>query len=177
MRVEWRGGNMKMKVRCSDCGSEATVRKGTYRFAESGLDNVVLKGIELIECPACGNVDPVIPKMTELFRVIAMAMIAKSQPLTGAEIRYLRKYAGMNGEQFARMLHTDKTTLSKWENGAINVGSKTDLLIRAIALQIGPGLKDEAERLIRNFEKIKERRTGQPDRLEVDSETLQYKYA
>jgi putative zinc finger/helix-turn-helix YgiT family protein len=168
---------MKTNVRCSDCGGEATVKKGTYRFAECGVDNVVLKGIELIECPACGNVDPVIPSMTELFRVIAMAMIAKPQPLTGAEVRYLRKYAGMNGEQFARMLHTDKTTLSKWENGAINIGSKTDLLIRAIALQIGPGLKDEAERLIRNFEAINEDTAEQPHRLEVDSETLQYEYA
>lgn len=164
-------------VRCSDCGGEATVRKGTYRFAECGIDNVVLKGIELIECPTCGNVDPILPKMTELFRVIAMAMIAKPQPLTGTEVRYLRKYAGMNGEQFARMLHTDKTTLSKWENSAINIGSKTDLLIRAIALQIGPGLKDEAERIIRSFETINEETTEQPDRLEVDSETLAYAYA
>jgi putative transcriptional regulator len=165
------------EVRCSDCGGEATVNKGTYRFAECGINNVVLKGIELIQCPACGNVDPIIPHMTELFRVIAMAMIAKPQSLTGTEVRYLRKYAGMNGEQFARMLHTDKTTLSKWENDAINIGSKTDLLIRAIALQIGPGLKDEAERIIRNFGTIDEGTTEQPNRLEVDSETLQYQYA
>jgi putative zinc finger/helix-turn-helix YgiT family protein len=164
-------------VRCSDCGGEATVRKGTYRFAECGLNNVVLKGIELIECPACGNTDPAIPHMTKLFRVLAMAMIAKPQPLTGAEVRYIRKYAGMSGEQFARMLHTDKTTVSKWENDAIKIGSKTDLLIRAIALQIGPGLKDEAERIIRNFETIDEKSKKQPKRLEVDSETLKYKYA
>src|ERR1019366_4739003 len=94
-------------VRCSDCGGEATVKKGIYRFAECGVDNVVLKGIELIECPACGNIDPVIPRMTELFRIVAMAMIEKPLPLTGSEVRYLRKYAGTNGEQFARMLHTD----------------------------------------------------------------------
>lgn len=153
------------------------MRKGAYRFTESGLDNVVLKGIELIECPACGNTDPVIPRMTDLFRVMAMAMIAKPQSLTGAEVRYLRKYAGMNAEQFARMLHTDKTTISKWETGAIRIGSKTDLLIRAIILQIGPGLKSEAERLIRNFETIQERDQKQPDRLEVNSETLEYRYA
>ena len=167
----------KGKVSCNECGSGATVRRGAYRFDASGLDNVVLKGIELIECPACGNVDPVIPKMTELFRVLAMAMIAKPQSLTGKEVRYLRKYAGMSAEQFARMLHTDKTTISKWENDAVKIGSKTDLLIRAIAVQIGPGLKSEAERLIRNFETITERDKKQPSRLEVDSETLKCMYA
>jgi len=165
-------------VRCSDCGNDATIKKGIYRFAECGLNNVLLKGIEMIECPVCGNVDPIISHMTELFRVIAMAMIAKPQSLTGSEVRYLRKYAGMNGEQFARMLHTDKTTVSKWENDAIKIGSKTDLLIRAVALQIGPGLKTEAERLIRNFEVINEESDEQqPNRLEVDSETLEYAYA
>ena len=40
---------------CSDCGKEARVERGTYRFRESGLDNVVLKGIEIVKCPACGN--------------------------------------------------------------------------------------------------------------------------
>jgi putative zinc finger/helix-turn-helix YgiT family protein len=165
-------------VRCSDCGSsKATVKKGTYRFAECGLDTVVLKGIELIECPECGTVDPVIPHLTELLRVLALAIVAKPMPLTGPEVRYLRKYASMNGERFARMLHTDKTTLSKWENGATKIGSKTDLLIRAITLQIGPGLKEEAEQVIRQFASIDEKATEQPSRLEVDSGTLQYAYA
>jgi putative transcriptional regulator len=177
MKGEGQESMAKKIARCSECAGVATVRRGVYRFAESGLDNIVLKGIELIECPECGNVDPVIPRMTDLFRVLAMAMIAKPQSLTGAEVRYLRKYAGMSAEQFARMLHTDKTTVSKWETGAIRIGSKTDLLIRAIALQIGPGLKGEAERLIRNFETINERDKKQPNRLEVDSETLEYVYA
>src|SRR5208337_1654175 len=71
--------------RCSDCGSEARVERGTYRFRESGLDNVVLKGIEIIKCPACGNEDPVIPNLEGLLRIIAVALVTNRLPLTGAE--------------------------------------------------------------------------------------------
>jgi putative zinc finger/helix-turn-helix YgiT family protein len=162
---------------CSDCGSEAKVERGTYRFRESGLDNVVLKGIEIIKCPSCGNEDPVIPNLDGLLRVLAVAIITSKQPLTGAEVRYLRKYLGMRGEQFARILHTDKSTLSKWETGAVNIGSKSDLLIRAVALNLGRGLRNEAEKIIRNFEHIDEESTAPPNRIEVDSETLEYEYA
>jgi len=162
---------------CSDCGREAKVERGIYRFRESGLDNVVLKGIEIIKCPGCGNEEPIIPNLDRLLRTIAVAIVTSRLPLTGAEVRYLRKYLGMSGEQFARILHTDKSTLSKWETGAVNLGSKSDLLIRAVALNLGPGLRDEAERITRDFEHIDEESTAPPIRIEVDSETLEYEYA
>ena len=92
-------------------------------------------------------------------------------------MRYLRKYLGMSGEQFARILHTDKSTLSKWETGAVNIGSKSDLLIRAVALNLGRGLRDDAEQITRDFEHIDEESTASPNRIEVDSETLEYEYA
>jgi len=162
---------------CSDCGKEARVERGTYRFRESGLDNVVLKEIEIIKCPACGNEDPIIPNLDGLLRVLAVALVTSRLPLSGAEVRYLRKYLEMSGEQFARILHTDKSTLSKWETGAVNMGSKSDLLIRAVALNLGRGLRDEAEQVTRNFEYIDEESTAPPKRIEVDSETLEYEYA
>lgn len=170
---------MKNKVvLCSDCaGNKATVRIGNYHFSECGLDTVLLQNIELHECPDCGNVDPVIPRVMSLLRVIALAVITKKTPLTGQEIKYLRKYSQMSEDQFSKLLHTDKTTLSKWENGAIKIGSKSDLLIRAITLQIGPGLKEDAESVIRTFASIDESSTMQPKRLEVQSDTLKYAYA
>jgi DNA-binding transcriptional regulator YiaG len=162
---------------CSDCGSEARVERGTWRFRESGLDNVVLKGIEIVKCPACGNEEPILPNLDGLLRVIAVAIVTNRLPLTGPEVRYLRKYLEMSGDQFARILHTDKSTLSKWETGAVNIGSKSDLLIRSVALNLGHGLRDEAERVTRNFEHIDEESTAPPKRIEVDSETLEYEYA
>ena len=162
---------------CPDCGASARVEKGNYRFRESGLDNVVLKGIGVIKCPQCGSEDPILPNLEGLLRVLALAIVKSRLPLTGAEVRYLRKYLGMNGEELARILHTDKSTLSKWETGSIRIGSKSDLLIRAVALNLGPGLRDNAERITRDFEKIDEESTKAPGRIEVDSETLDYEYA
>ena len=162
---------------CSDCGMQARAERGTYRFRESGLDNVVLKGIEILKCPACGNEDPIIPNLDGLMRVLALALVTSRLPLSGAEVRYLRKYLGMSAEQFARILHTDKSTLSKWETGAVNIGSKSDLLIRAVALNLGRGLRENAEQITRDFEHIDEESTASPNRIEVDSETLEYEYA
>lgn len=165
------------KTTCTECGGEAAIKKGTYRFRESGLDSVVLKGIEIIRCATCGDETPIIPNLDGLLRTLAMAIVTSKQPLAGPEVRYLRKYLAMSGDQFARILHTDKSTLSKWENGAVNIGSKSDLLIRAVALHLGRGLREEAERVVRDFEKIDEESTKPPHRIEVDSVTLEFAYA
>jgi hypothetical protein len=46
-----------------------------------------------------------------------------------------------------------------------------------MGLNLGRGLRDEAERVTRNFEHIDEESTAPPKRIEVDSETLEYEYA
>jgi putative zinc finger/helix-turn-helix YgiT family protein len=166
-----------IKTTCAECGCEAAVKRGTYRFRESGLDNVVLKGIQIVLCPACGEESPIIPNLDGLLRTLAMAIVTSKRPLAGPEVRYLRKYLAMSGDQFARLLHTDKSTLSKWENGAVNIGSKSDLLIRAVALHLGSGLREQAEEVVRGFEQIDEESPRAPRRIEVDSETLEFAYA
>jgi len=165
------------RVHCSDCGSEAKIERGTYRFKESGLDNVVLKGIEIVRCPECGNEDPIIPNMEGMLRTLAFALIKSKLPLSGPAVRYLRKYVGMTGEQFARMLHTDKTTVSKWETGSAAIGSKSDLLIRSVALLLIKSEATEAEQIVREFEMIDEESTQPASRIEVNSETLEYAYS
>ena len=165
------------KTSCIECGGEVAIKKGTYRFRESGLDTVVLKGVEIVRCPACGDESPIIANLDGLLRTLALAIVTSKLPLTGPEVRYLRKYLGMSGDQFARMLHTDKSTLSKWETGAVNIGSKSDLLIRAVALHLGRGLRDEAEEAVRGFELIDEESANVPHRIEVDAATLTFAYS
>jgi DNA-binding transcriptional regulator YiaG len=162
---------------CRDCGSQARVERGNYRFRESGLDNLVLKGIEIVKCPRCGNEDPILPNFDAVLRVLAVAIVTSKRPLSGTEVRYLRKHLRLSGDQFARILHTDKSTLSKWETGAVNIGSKSDLLIRSVALNLGVGPRDQAERITRDFEFIDEESAASPERIEVDSDTLDHAYA
>ena len=163
--------------RCDECGSVMKVERGTYHFRESGLDNVVLKGIEIVRCQNCGFGDPIIPNLDGLFRVLALAIVTSKLPLSGPQVRYLRKYLSMSGERFSRLLHTDKFTLSKWENQATKIGEKSDLLIRAVVLHLGRGLRDEGEQAVLAFEQINEESSLPPQRIEVDSETLKYEYA
>ncbi len=76
---------------CSACGKDAKIVHGNYQFKESGLPNVVLAGIEIIRCGHCGNEDPIIPNMDDLFRTITISLIAKPYRLAGEEVRFMRK--------------------------------------------------------------------------------------
>ncbi len=162
------------KIECTNCGASARVVRGSYDFAESGLKRVRLQGIEMIVCDQCGNVDPIIPRVNDLMRVLAVAVIAKPYRLTGDEIRFLRKYLRMTGDEFGRLLHINRTNLSKWENGEDKVGAQSDRLIRAIALSLGEGLKGKLEEVIRKFPEIQDEPVDV--RIDMDTEKMSYKY-
>src|SRR5215831_10624720 len=100
---------------CSNCGATVRIIRADYKFTESGLSNVTLKDIELIHCDECGNDDPIIPRMTQLMRVLALAVIGKPHRLVGEEVRFLRKYLGLTLEEFGRWLKVDRATVSRWE--------------------------------------------------------------
>jgi DNA-binding transcriptional regulator YiaG len=160
--------------KCSNCGADARVVRGNYYFGESGIP-VTLKGIKIIRCESCGNQDPIIPRLNKLMRVIALAVIHKPYRLKGEDVRFLRKHLEMTGEQFSRLIHVDKTTLSKWENNDDRIGEQSDRLIRVIALALGDGLKEEFKELIRHFEEIGDetRSVG----IQMNTKTLAYQYA
>lgn len=160
---------------CSICGAAAKVVRGDYRFKECGLKCVILKGIEIIKCHECGNADPIIPRVNALMRGLALAVVNKRYRLQGEEVRFLRKYLGMTGEEFARLVHADKTTISKWENNDDPVGPQSDRLIRAVALALGEGLKDAQERVIKSFAGIHDspRRVS----IQMNTSTMSYQYA
>jgi putative zinc finger/helix-turn-helix YgiT family protein len=166
-----------MRRICSECGGEqVTVNRGSYHFKESGL-NVVLHGIEIAKCGACGDESPLIPRMNDLMRTIALAVIAKRYGLCGEELRFLRKYLGMTGDDFCRLIHVDRTTLSKWENNDDKIGRQSDLLIRSVTLALGDGLKDKMEELVRYFERITAKRKPKRVEVTVNPKTQEYEYA
>lgn len=121
-------------VCCSNCGQPAKKQRGDFPLIEQEGLQVRLYDADLIVFDACGNVDPIIPRMNDLMRAISAAIISKPYRITGAETRFLRKYLGMTGEQFSRLLHVDKTTLSKWENDEDPIGQQSDLLVRSYVL-------------------------------------------
>ena len=120
-------------VICSNCGAEAVRTIGMYPFKESGLSNVMLVGVDLIQCPSCGNVDPIIPDVNDLMRAIAWHVATQRYRLAGEDVRFLRKYLRMTGVEFSELLGSDKTTLSKWENDADPIGTANERLVRSVA--------------------------------------------
>ena len=160
---------------CGECGANAKVVRGSYPFKESGLPNVVLQGIDLIRCPKCRTTDPVIPRVNVLLRLLVVAVVSKPYRLVGEEVRFLRKYLRMSGEEFSHLIHVDKTTLSKWENNEDPISHQSDRLIRAVTLALGEGLKEKLEEIVRLFGQIEESRSDL--RIDINPGEMSYKYA
>jgi YgiT-type zinc finger domain-containing protein len=163
------------KAECSNCGAEARVVRGDYEFKESGLRDVVLLDIELVKCGKCGNVDPILFQVDDVMNLIAVAILQKPYRLLGEELRFLRKHVDLPQEEFAKLLHVDKTTLSKWENNEDPIGIQSDLWARTVVMSRDKRLEKRAADHIRTFEKManKQKRV----RVEVDMQKHEYAYA
>jgi DNA-binding transcriptional regulator YiaG len=107
---------------------------GAYRYKECGLDNITLRNITVYTCGNCGAVVPEIPAIGDLHRGIALSLIHKQTQLTGTEIRFLRKMAGMTPKDMSDALGVHPTSLCKWETGERKPAKKTDASVRLIAL-------------------------------------------
>jgi YgiT-type zinc finger domain-containing protein len=163
------------KAECSNCGAEARVVRGDYEFKESGLRDVVLLDIKLVKCGKCGNVDPILFQVDDVMNLIAVAILQKPYRLLGEELRFLRKHVDLPQEEFAKLLHVDKTTLSKWENNEDPIGIQSDLWARTVVMSRDKRLEKRAADHIRTFGKManKQKRV----RVEVDTQKHEYEYA
>lgn len=157
------------------CGEQVTAVRGDYHFLESGLDNVTLRGVKLLRCHKCGSLTPVLTKINELMRVIASAVVLKPSALTGKEIRYLRKYIGLTGEQFGNKLGLTKEHVSRLETEKHSVGDQTERLIRYLAISTDPALRPMIPQLFARLDNIKAE--PQPDRIEINLATGSFRYA
>lgn len=128
-----------MSKKCRTCGNAEMISAvETYLYLESGLPNVVLAGVEVRRCPSCGHHELVLPRIAELHRTIAHALIHKRSRLSGSEVRFLRKYLGWSGADFARHIGADPSTVSNWENDKAPIGSTSDRLLRLMVAHGAP---------------------------------------
>ena len=67
-----------MVKKCRTCGKgETSTSRETYLYTESGLPNVTLVGVDIRRCRACGAHEVLLPRVEELHRVIAQAVVHK----------------------------------------------------------------------------------------------------
>ncbi|MFC1629576.1 type II TA system antitoxin MqsA family protein, partial [Gemmatimonadota bacterium] len=100
--------------------------------------NVLLKGVKITNCPGCGEGGVAIPKIDQLHEVLVEAIARKSQRLEPAEIKFLRKYLGWSGLEFASRIGVTPETVSRWEHGARPMGSTAEILLRFSAIALSP---------------------------------------
>ena len=162
---------------CSNCGATARVVHGDYRLKEIGLKNVILQGTEIVRCRKCGNEDPILHRLGDIMRTLALAVVQKPNRLNGEEIRFLRKYLHLTGQEFAALLKVDNTTLSKWENGEDPVGAQSDLLIRFFAVTLGNGLQEKTGDVVAHMPKIQSRAARRGSSIEISADTMTFQYA
>jgi len=130
-----------------------TTPQSPYLYTLAGLPHVGLVGIVVRECSACAGIIPVIPRVGELHRVIADALVRKAAPLTGAEVRFLRKNAGFQSRKFAALIGVDPAHLSRVEHGkAPRLGAPADRLARAVVTAEACGGEDARKVLLQAAE-------------------------
>jgi putative zinc finger/helix-turn-helix YgiT family protein len=119
---------MTDEAKCTECG-EAMVSTREDR-PYSKLPGVLLRGVEVLRCPKCGESEVVIPKPNQLGDLLARHLIEKRDRLVGAEIRFLRVHLGLPSAELARRMGVSPETVSRWENGKDTMGPVADRLLR-----------------------------------------------
>jgi len=123
---------------CDECGGPTMTARENFLYAASGLPNVTLVGVLVTRCPKCGAFEVEIPRIEELHRTIARAIVTKPAPLTPAEIRFLRKWLGWSGVDFAAHMGVTPETVSRWETGNLGMGAAADRLVRLMIVNQAP---------------------------------------
>lgn len=127
-------------MKCDECKVDLKPWKATkerpFEYRGAGLGGIFLAGVTVDECPRCGIQCPTIPRLPELLESIALTVAEKAAPLTGAEVRFLRTWAGFSVTDFAALLHVKREHLSRFEGGKYDrIGGAADTLARVLALE------------------------------------------
>jgi putative zinc finger/helix-turn-helix YgiT family protein len=123
---------------CISCGGQMHTRRENFLYDACGLPNVTLLGVEVNRCLQCGEYEVAIPQIEDLHKAIAQALIRQTSRLDAAEIRYLRKYLGWSGADFATHMGATRETVSRWESGATPIGPASDRLLRLMVATRDP---------------------------------------
>jgi putative zinc finger/helix-turn-helix YgiT family protein len=134
-------------MKCMQCGGAMTTSREDVAYGDTGLPEVTLCDIEVSRCAACGEFEIAVPRIEELHRAIAFAVVQKRERLSGIEVRFLRKYLGYAATDFARTIGVDKATVSRWENEKEPIGTTADRLLRLMVLRHKPVEEYPTERL------------------------------
>ena len=106
-----------------------------YQYTESGLDNIYLaNGFVVKDDPEYGECVS-IHNVEGLHEAIAIHFIHNSPGLTGAEVRFLRKYLDLSQAHLAHLIGVAETSIRAWENGRSGITAPAERLLRICVLE------------------------------------------
>jgi transcriptional regulator with XRE-family HTH domain len=118
------------------CEASASEYKSTaekpYHYVGSGLGNVYLIGVKYWVCSVCGKQAAEIPSLKGLLTSVARTLIEKKSPLTGEQVRYLRKRLGRASKEFAALIGVTPERYSGIEGSEIPIAEGRDKLVRFV---------------------------------------------
>jgi putative zinc finger/helix-turn-helix YgiT family protein len=123
-------------MNCMMCGEEMESKRANVPYRD--LPGIVLAGVEVDECPNCGEREVVIPAIAELNRVLAEGIVRQTERLNAEQVRFLRKHLGLSGVDFAGRMGVAPETVSKWENDKQQIGTTNDRLLRMMVAYEDP---------------------------------------
>jgi transcriptional regulator with XRE-family HTH domain len=103
-----------------------------YTYREIGLGNIVLlNGVSTTQT----SYGPMthIESIHGLHRAIGLGIAEKSEPMSGAEFRFLRKQLGLTQAELATRMHVTDQTIANYEKGKTGLGP-ADPFLRALYL-------------------------------------------
>lgn len=138
---------------CPNCGSkDVLINRGEHKFTESGLDNIILKNVEIEKCNTCGEKVVFIPKPKQLLKIIGEQIILNPNRLSSSEIKFLRKNIYLKINEFAKIMGVNRATVSRWENKHCTPTGPEDRLIRLLYAQyanVDKSIKTHLEEIFR----------------------------
>jgi transcriptional regulator with XRE-family HTH domain len=105
-----------------------------YHYTESGLDNVMVYGVE----PCVdddGDKVVTIRNVRGLHRAIAQAIVTHEAGISGKELRFLRTEMGMTQAELAKVVHHDAQSIARWEKSECPIAPTAEALIRLLAIE------------------------------------------
>lgn len=160
-----------MKIHCGNCAYEKEIKgkKTKMKYDASGLDYVTLDSVMVYTCPKCGEKFYDFGNVEKLNAAIAEFIATQKEPLSGKEIRFIRKHLGYDTTMFAKeVLKISIETLSRMENEKQEHSETLDQFIKILALTKQP------DRNYKLHEKIKAKRHPAAERLLVKTKGQEY---
>jgi transcriptional regulator with XRE-family HTH domain len=105
-----------------------------YRYMASGLDNVILVGLE--ECTDDhGEKCVTIPNINMLHEAIARSILVRRGGMTGPELKFLRSLMGMTQAELGKIVNREALTIGRWERGEFENDPNAEAIIRLVAAE------------------------------------------